>query len=511
MLTRFVKVQLIIFSTVSVIAMTAMVFLYMQLPAQLGIGRYEVTLQMPDASGLYRYGNVTLRGVQIGEVTDVQLRPDGASATLSLDRSPRVPADLRAEIRSVSAVGEQYVDLLPRTDNGPYLSTGSVIPAANVTLPQPVGPMVDKLSALFGSIPKDRIGDLLDESSQAFGGAGFDMGSLIDSTRTVASSLDSVSDNVAALTTDSAPLIQSQVQTTDALRLWTRSLAGVTEQVAANDPEIRGLLDKGPGALQETARLLTDLKPTLPILLANLSSLTKVGVTYNASLRQLIVLLPPYLASLQSFALPTSSVTGFPQGDFVAAIGDPPACTVGFLPQSQWRSPADTSDIDTPDGLYCKLPQDSPLAVRGARNAPCIEVPGKRAATVEDCRSDRPFMPLAMRQPALGPNPLDPNLIAQGIPPDERVDTRNGLYGPVAGTPRPDGAGPSPTAPPPPPPAATPSAFTPPTGQSQMGASEYDITTGRYLGPDGQAFRQTDLDAKTPSWQNMIAGAGATG
>ena len=35
-----------------------------------------------------------------------------SSRQLSLDASPPVPADVVAEIRSVSAVGEQYVDLI---------------------------------------------------------------------------------------------------------------------------------------------------------------------------------------------------------------------------------------------------------------------------------------------------------------------------------------------------------------------------------------------------------------
>ena len=77
---------------------------------------------------------------------------------------------------------------------------------------------------------------------------------------------------------------------------------------------------------------------------------------------------------------------------------------------------ADLSDIDTPDGLYCKLPQDSPISVRGARNIPCMDKPGKRAPTVEICKSDMPYEPLAMRQHATGPYPLDPSLISQGIP-----------------------------------------------------------------------------------------------
>ena len=127
-------------------------------------------------------------------------------------------------------------------------------------------------------------------------------------------------------------------------------------------------------------------------------------------------------------------------GDFALTIDDPPICSVGFMPPSPWRSPDDPSDIDTPDGLYCKLPQDSPMAVRGARNYPCMGHPGKRAPTVEICNSDKPFMPLAMRQHTLGPYPLDPNLLAQGVPPDDRVTGNDRIFGPVQGTPLPPGA-----------------------------------------------------------------------
>ena len=62
--------------------------------------------------------------------------------------------------------------------------------------------------------------------------------------------------------------------------------------------------------------------------------------------------------------------------------------------------------MDTPDGLYCKLPQDWPLTVRGARNYPCMGHPGKRAPTVQICDSDKPYEPLAMKQHVFGPYPL---------------------------------------------------------------------------------------------------------
>ena len=178
MLTRFVRNQLIIFTIASIVGVTVMLFAYMQVPTLLNVGRLTVTLELPAAGGLYRFANVTYRGVQIGKVKSVTLTENGAEAVLSLNTSPKIPADLEANVLSVSAIGEQYVDLRPRTDSGPYLQDGSRITVSNTTIPQQVGPMLDQVSTLVDSIPGDRISDLLDETFKAFNGAGPDFGSL---------------------------------------------------------------------------------------------------------------------------------------------------------------------------------------------------------------------------------------------------------------------------------------------------------------------------------------------
>ena len=395
MLTRFVRIQLAIFAIVGIIGIIAMVLLYIQLPTLLGIGRMTVTLELPATGGLYRFSNVTYRGVQVGKVTAVALTANGAKATLSLDTSPKIPANLQADVLSVSAVGEQYVDLRPRTDSAPYLRDGSVIAMRDTTIPQAVGPMLDQVNALIKSLPKNKIGQLLDESFQAFNGAGYDLGSLSDSTSRISTDANSVVDRTRTLTEDSGPLLDSQAKTADSVRTWARSLAGISDVVATDDSRVRALLQNGPGAADEASRLFEQIKPTLPVLLANLTTLGQIGVTYHPSLEQLLVLLPPAVAITQT-AAPFNHTDGKAKGDFSFTVDDPPICTVGFLPPNQWRSPSDTSDIDTPDGLYCKLPQDSPLSVRGARNYPCMGHPGKRAPTVEICNSDKPFIPIAI-------------------------------------------------------------------------------------------------------------------
>jgi phospholipid/cholesterol/gamma-HCH transport system substrate-binding protein len=550
MLTRFVRIQLAIFTIVGIVGLFVMVVFYIQAPTLLGIGKMTITLELPATGNLYRFSNVTYRGVQIGKVTAVGLTPHGAKATLSLDTSPKIPADLQAEVRSISAVGEQYVDLRPRTDSPPYLRDGSVIAVSDTTIPQPIGPVLDQTSKLINSIPKGKLSELLDESFKAFNGAGYDFGSLFDSSAEISAYLNNVADQTRTLTEDTGPLLDTQAQTADSIRLWARSLAGFTGQVAKNDPQFRTLLQKGPGALNEASRLLEQIKPTLPVLLANLTTIGQIGVTYHASIEQVLVLLPPFTAAIQSF-IGNKAPSGLAAGAFNLVISDPPACTVGFLPPSQWRAPADTQTVDTPDGLYCKLPQDSPIGVRGARNYPCQGQPGKRAPTAEICESDKPFVPLAMRQHVFGTYPLDPNLIAQGIPPDDRVNwNRNRIFGPVEGTPLPPGVGPplppvqggppaaqmgevSPIAPlddpsnqtgPPPgaasrAPSVAPSAFG--RNESQPGPSvgpsvaiaQYNPNTGSYVAPDGQVYRQSDLVTTTTpgapklakTWKDMFA------
>lgn len=98
----------------------------------------------------------------------------------------------------MSAVGEQYVELLPRNDKAPYLQDGSVIPVGNTSIPQAVGPMLDQVSKLMDTIPKDKLSQLLGETYQAFNGTGYDFGSLVDSGATITRDANSVSDNTRA-------------------------------------------------------------------------------------------------------------------------------------------------------------------------------------------------------------------------------------------------------------------------------------------------------------------------
>ena len=75
-LTRRIRIQLAIFGVVALVGGAVMVFGYIRLPAMFGIGRYRVTVELPQAAGLYASGNVTYRGTEVGRVENVRLTKD---------------------------------------------------------------------------------------------------------------------------------------------------------------------------------------------------------------------------------------------------------------------------------------------------------------------------------------------------------------------------------------------------------------------------------------------------
>ncbi len=413
MLTRFIRYQLIVFAILTVAALVALGWYYLRLPSLVGIGQYTLTADLPASGGLYRTSNVTYRGIQIGKVTKVQPTVKGARATLSIDKRYRIPVDATANVHSVSAVGEQYLDLVSTGNPGKFFSPGQTITKG--TVPSEIGPALDAANRGLSVLPKNKIGSLLDETAQAVGGMGPALQRLVDSTQTVVGDFKNNLSDVNDIIQNSAPIIDSQVNSGDSIERWSHNLNVLTAQVAQNDASLQRILSKAPPTADQVAEVFSDVREALPQTVANLEIVADMLKRYNKGLEQLLVFLPEIGSIAQSVI---ASAPGSVLMDFNLSLNNPPPCLTGFLPASEWRAPADTSTAPLPAGTYCKIPQDTPAnVVRGARNLPCVDVPGKRAATPRECRDPKPYVPL-------GTNPWygDPNQIRNCPAPGARCD-----------------------------------------------------------------------------------------
>lgn len=477
-MTRKIWIQITIFLMISLIAGSIMVFNFMGLPNLLfGVGHYRVTLQLHEAGGLYARGNVTYRGTEVGRVESVELTDTGVEAKLSLDSGIPIPADLDAQVHSVSAVGEQYVALLPRNGNGPDLKEGDVIPADRTVVPPDINTLLDATNRGLQAIPHDNLKTVIDEGYTAVGGLGPDISRFVKGSTAIAIDARANLDSLTTLIDQAKPVLDTQTDTSDSVSAWASHLASISGQLKNQDQALAGVINKGSPAADEVRALFDRLQPTLPIVLANLVSLGEVAVTYQPDLEQLLVLLP------QGAAVTSATGTANRHQKHIGAYLDfnlnlnlPPPCNTGYLPPQQQRVPADQDYPDGPAGdLYCRVPQDSVFNVRGARNIPCETVPGKRAPTVKMCESTDVYQPLNDGFNWKG----DPNATLSGQPIPQLPP----------GVPPAQGAQPVNPAPPP------------------IAAAEYDPATGTYVGPDGRVYTQANLakDAtEEQTWQTML-------
>ena len=113
LLTRLARFQLAIFGVVTVICLALITTSYLHLPAAVGLGVYNVDAKFVVGGGIYQNANVTYRGVTVGRVTNVGLTDNGVTARMRLNTDTPVPDNVTATVKSVSAIGEQYIDLVP--------------------------------------------------------------------------------------------------------------------------------------------------------------------------------------------------------------------------------------------------------------------------------------------------------------------------------------------------------------------------------------------------------------
>ena len=132
MITRRTKVQLMVFVLITLVGVSFVGARYARLDRLLFDDSYTVVAHFPDSGGIFAGGEVTYRGVQVGQVSRLDLTDDGVDVHLAIEKDfDAIPADTLAVVGNRSAVGEQYVELQPQADAEPFLEDGSEIDEAD--------------------------------------------------------------------------------------------------------------------------------------------------------------------------------------------------------------------------------------------------------------------------------------------------------------------------------------------------------------------------------------------
>lgn len=372
MLGRATRFKLIAFAVVSVVFVVYALARFTPVGELFGQEGYQVRLQLNSSGGIFTEAEVTYRGYNIGQVEQLKLTEQGLEAELKIvPNAPKVPSDLQAVVANRSAVGEQYVDLRPAADEGPYLHDGSVIPAEKTETPVPPEKLIGDLDSLASSVPTESLQTVVDESYDAFSGTGPDLQRLMDTARDFTKTARQYLPQTVQLLEQGGTVLDTQNAEASSMRSFSSDLNKLSQTLQDSDQDIRNLVDITPQVASQVSQVLDESGPGLGSVLANLLTTSNLLVTRQEGLEQGLVSYPVVSVGAQTVA----------PGDGTAHLGlvlnqfDPPPCTKGYRGYDDFRTGAETSPRPPKADAYCAEPKGSPINVRGSQNAPYNGVP----------------------------------------------------------------------------------------------------------------------------------------
>lgn len=365
MITATTKRQLVIFLIITLVGVTYVGARYARLDRLFYDSTYTVTADFAQSGGIFTDAEVTYRGVQVGRVADLRLTQDGVDVVLSIEKDhDDIPADSLALVGNKSAVGEQYVELQPQSDSGPFLEQGSTIAQRDTETPIQTTELLTDLTNFVGSVPQGDLRTVIAEAGAAFEGAGPDIGQIIDTSTDFIDTADANFESTTRLIRDGRTVLQTQVDKGSAIRSFSRDLRLFTDTLADSDADLRRVIDEGSATANELRVFLEQNRVDLGQLINKLVTTGEVVRQYLPGIRQLLVIYPYVVAGAYTVTAPQGNGTFNANFGLVLTEPSSPVCRAGYLPS---RPPEDLSERPLPEDVGCRDASKNP---RGAEKTP---------------------------------------------------------------------------------------------------------------------------------------------
>ncbi|OSC21188.1 mammalian cell entry protein [Mycobacterium vulneris] len=129
--------------------------------------RTNLSMEVPDVNGLVADSNVLLRGVPVGKVTHTKTATNAASIDFYVDAQFQIPVNTEVQLQNLSALGESYIELLPRSDGGPMFKDHQRISTDAVVQPPSISELATSVVRILHQMDPDALKRIIGESDAA--------------------------------------------------------------------------------------------------------------------------------------------------------------------------------------------------------------------------------------------------------------------------------------------------------------------------------------------------------
>jgi phospholipid/cholesterol/gamma-HCH transport system substrate-binding protein len=368
MITRRVRLQLLVFVAITLLGVSYVGARYARLDRIFFDDHYTVIAHLERSGGIYEGGEVSYRGVRVGSVGKLVLTDAGVDAHLDIDNADdTIPANTLAVVGNRSAVGEQYVELQPRTDSAPYLGESSEIAMADTRTPIATEKLLADISDTVRSVDQESLAITVDELGQAFAGTGEDLQQIIDTGNSFINEADANFDVTTALIRDANTVLRTQADKASAIRTFAEQLSLFSGSLAGSDKDLRAVIDQGSATATQLRTFLEQNRVDLTELLNNLVTTGDVIVEHLPGIEQILVVYP-YVVEGGFTVVSKSPDTGLYDAHFGLVLTTNPVCHGGYE-ATDTRPPQDGSNRPLNTKAGCTEPASKSNA-RGIQNLP---------------------------------------------------------------------------------------------------------------------------------------------
>ncbi len=290
--------------------------------------RYTINVTFAESGGVFTGQEVTYRGVTIGRVGELKVVREGVRISLIIEQTfDEIPKDgTKARVMFKSAVGEQFIDLLPTKSSGPYLQERDEIPISATQLPVQQEDLLRLLDQVLSGIPPKAIGNLVDVLGEGLGGRGDDLHAAFAALDPLTETLANRTREVNDLAVNGDKLGTAFDATSSEFVTGMKGVGASVSALGRGADGLERLLDSGAEYLPDLGNLIATRKVQLNTTIANLAEITRISADHLQSVADTLDWLPLFLDTLvQAYDVDTNR---FRFGQIIGELGNPP-CSYG--------------------------------------------------------------------------------------------------------------------------------------------------------------------------------------